>query len=177
MAKYTTYTKERLADALFDLIEVKPIEEVSISELAERAQVNRASFYRNFRSKEEVLLHRFASRYRAWEAANEELTSLEGDPYVQTREFFQFMLDERELMMTFHRTNTLGILLEFLDNLIGPTDDDRPEDAFYRSYHAYGVFGVYSKWIERGMQQSPEEMAALIVYQMHAPHESLIRAR
>ncbi len=175
MAKYTTYTKERLADALIELMVEKPLSEISISELADKAQVNRASFYRNFHSKDEILLHSFNARYRRWISRNEEMRSLEGDPYIQARGFFEFMLAERDFLLTLYETGSLGVMLRFLEELIGPTEDDHPQDAFYRSYHAYGAYGVYSEWIRQGMEQTPEEMAALLVYETNNPHGSLIR--
>lgn len=50
-----TYVIQHLTDAMLSLLSEKPIEDISISELIDRAGVGRASFYRNFKSKEDVL--------------------------------------------------------------------------------------------------------------------------
>ena len=44
-----------LASALLQLMKEKPYKKISISELAERAQLSRRAFYSNFSSKEDVL--------------------------------------------------------------------------------------------------------------------------
>lgn len=49
------YIKEQLAITLFDLIKTKEFSDISISELVNKAGVGRASFYRKYTSKEDVL--------------------------------------------------------------------------------------------------------------------------
>ena len=176
MATYTTYTKERLAEALLKLIEQRPLSEISISEVAETAQVNRTSFYRNFDSKEDILHFAFTKRLEAWKETHEVMRAFDGDPYLQTRDFFEFFLHERKLVLKlFHAGALDSILLRYLGEEIGPLEGDHPDDAFYRSYHLHGMFGIYLEWIRQGMTQSPERMAALVVYQMNQPHDGLIR--
>ena len=49
------YVIENITKALLKLLQEKPIEEISISELCKQAGIGRASFYRNFDSKEDIL--------------------------------------------------------------------------------------------------------------------------
>lgn len=49
------YVIRHLTDALLKLLHKKPLQEISISELCAQAGVGRASFYRNFDSKEDIL--------------------------------------------------------------------------------------------------------------------------
>ena len=48
--------KESLTEALFILMRKKPFEEITITEISKLAGVSRISFYRNFDSKEDVLV-------------------------------------------------------------------------------------------------------------------------
>ena len=50
-----SYVIEHITDALLKLMKDKPIEDISIRELCEVAGIGRASFYRNFNSKEDIL--------------------------------------------------------------------------------------------------------------------------
>lgn len=50
-----TYVKQQITSSLLALLDEKPIEGISVSELTQRAQVGRVSFYRNFNSKADVL--------------------------------------------------------------------------------------------------------------------------
>ena len=49
------YVIEHLTDAMLNLLAEKPINDISISELVDKAQVGRASFYRNYTCKEDIL--------------------------------------------------------------------------------------------------------------------------
>ena len=52
--------KDRLALALFSIMEHKVFGSISISEVAQAAEVNRSTIYRNFSGKEDIAKHRVA---------------------------------------------------------------------------------------------------------------------
>ena len=52
-------SKQWLLDALLTLMEEKDFQSITITELTERACLDRKTFYRNFRSKEDVLFLKF----------------------------------------------------------------------------------------------------------------------
>ena len=47
--------QRRTIRALFDLMDMKPFSEITVTEIIERAGIARASYYRNFESKEAVI--------------------------------------------------------------------------------------------------------------------------
>ena len=49
------YVEQKLAEALIELLNTSPLNEISVRELCNKAGVGRASFYRHFQSKEEIL--------------------------------------------------------------------------------------------------------------------------
>lgn len=50
-------TRKLLRDALVGLLMEKDFEIITVSDIAEQAMVNRATFYRHFRDKDDLLLH------------------------------------------------------------------------------------------------------------------------
>ena len=48
--------EERIALALLELLNVKPFDRISITEITEKASVSRVSYYRHFSSREDILL-------------------------------------------------------------------------------------------------------------------------
>ena len=50
-----TVAQERIAVALIGLLNEKPLDRISITEITEKAGVSRVSYYRHFSSKEDVL--------------------------------------------------------------------------------------------------------------------------
>ena len=61
-----TYVVEHLTNALLELLNEKPIHDISISELVEQAGVGRASFYRNYECKEDILKHLLNEKTAEW---------------------------------------------------------------------------------------------------------------
>ena len=62
------YVIEHITDALLKLLREKPIEAISISELCGQAGIGRASFYRNFNSKEDILRSYIHGLFQEWAA-------------------------------------------------------------------------------------------------------------
>lgn len=58
------YVIKHLTEAFLSLLAKKPIEDISISELVETAGVGRASFYRNYERKEDILKAYLNSLFR-----------------------------------------------------------------------------------------------------------------
>ena len=51
----TEMLDKQMGDALIELLKEKPISKISIEELTKKADVGRATFFRHFDSKEELL--------------------------------------------------------------------------------------------------------------------------
>ena len=57
--KTTEFLKECLSDALIQLMREKDFEKISIKEIADTAGVGRATWFRNYTSKNEALTFKF----------------------------------------------------------------------------------------------------------------------
>ena len=63
------FTKENIAYALVEIIKRKDFESITITEIADEANVGRVTVYRNFSSKEAILKYYFdifAKRFKIW---------------------------------------------------------------------------------------------------------------
>src|SRR5690348_9569714 len=56
-------SRRLLADALLLLVTEKPFGEITVQDIADRADMNRATFYLHFRSKEELLLSALTEQF------------------------------------------------------------------------------------------------------------------
>lgn len=65
------YVVEHLTNALLALLRDKPLEDISVSELCDLASVGRASFYRNFENKEEILRDYVHQIFTEWIEADD----------------------------------------------------------------------------------------------------------
>ena len=159
-----SYVIEQITRALTGLLRAKPIGEVSISELCAAAGVGRASFYRNFDSKEAVLQRQDEALLRRWQrdydTAKARALTEGREPDNLMVSLLMFYKENRDFYTLVYR-NDSRILLGTILKICGPV----PEDAnatYAKAFIAYGIYGAVSEWIRRGMTESAEELAALL---------------
>lgn len=153
------YVIEHITDALLKLLQDKPIGEISISELCDFAGIGRASFYRNFESKEDILRGYINKIFKEWtDVADKkenkplnELLSLMFAHFEKYRGFYS-LLNER---------NLICLLKDVIIGLCGPKPEHSKVEAYARAYVAYSLYGWIEVWFQRGMQESAEEIAGM----------------
>lgn len=153
------YVIEHITDALLKLLQDKPIGDISISELCELAGTGRASFYRNFESKEDILRRYINKIFKEWtEEADKkenrllnELLGLLFTHFEKHKDFYS-LLNER---------NLIYLLKDVIIGLYGAKPEHCKEEAYARTYFAYALYGWIELWFQRGMQESAEEIAGM----------------
>lgn len=154
------FLKECMADALLKLLKKKSIDEITISEITETADVARVTYYRHFTSKEEILYfkcHLIGSRW--YEALTPEQTA---DPVLLATSFFQLMASMQDILLTLYRQNLYHIILLSMYNSMHNNTKPEQENRMYSSaFLSFGMFGIMTAWISEGCQKTPEELAEL----------------
>ncbi len=154
-----TYVTEHITKSLLALLKDKAIEDISISELCGSAGVGRASFYRNFNSKEDILRGYINQLFYGWkndweQNNNMPLSAVIGmifEHFEQHRDFYQ-LLNERHLIY---------LLKDVILDIMGLRPDLPGGEAYAKAFVAYSLYGWTEVWFQRGMQESSEEMKQL----------------
>ena len=164
-AERNTYVKARITQAAIELLKEKPLADISISEIIGQAQVSRNSFYRNYSEKEDILRTHIRQLFLTWKADYEKSgKNTNQDLYCSLFEHlkenapFYLLLRERQLFRLFQET--------FLE-LNSPAPDQDNIIAYVISFVSYGTYGWIDEWMKRGMQESPQQMAAQLTAQGH----------
>ena len=89
---------ESVVEGLWELLEDKSFEKISVSELVERAGIGRVSFYRNYSNKEEVLKRSFNMELQAWLSERQiDLSDwTDGQLLSALRQFFDFWYEQQD---------------------------------------------------------------------------------
>ena len=89
---------ESVVEGLWELLEDKSVEKISVSELVERAGIGRVTFYRNFSNKEEVLKRSFNMELQAWLSERQiDLSDwTDGQLLSALRQFFDFWYEQQD---------------------------------------------------------------------------------
>ena len=153
------YVIDHITKSLLELLRDKPIDDISISELCDNAGVGRASFYRNFNSREDILKVYINKLFNEWKkdcekSPNPPLSTVIGSifgHFEQHRNFYD-LLSQRGLIY-------------LLKDAVIDIFELRPElsktEAYSKAFVAYSLYGWIEVWFQRGMKESAEEMRQL----------------
>ena len=153
-------TRECLTTALMQLMKEKPLDKITITELVARSGVSRTAFYRNYSTKEDILVD---IRNAITETSNNLLLrpELKDDPFLWFKECFRIVQDNADLirpildakitLADFFKNQSVFDLLYPNNNRMNRYKNLAIEAAFQR---------IIIVWFDEGMIESIDEMAS-----------------
>ncbi len=156
-----TFAKEQLLIATIKLLQTKNISEISVCELVNLAQVGRATFYRNYKSINDVLIKHeefleseFAKDYQNIENKNIVTFLYElSKHYVNNKEFY----------ITLHKQH----LTEIIGKTIGKHIKEQitPKNIVEKyglNFLIFGLYGWILAWLDDDMKSKPDELLTIM---------------
>jgi AcrR family transcriptional regulator len=167
-----TRTRDRLGDALIDLIQEKPFDDLTVQDVLDRAGVSRSTFYAHYRDKNDLFMSdvdEFLGHMAGMLSQRRESS----DRVAPVREFFAHVADQEKLHAALVES---GRIHEFTDLArdhfargIEQRLAERPrsggiEEDERRALSqalAGAMLSLMSWWLAHGRPESPEEMDRL----------------
>ena len=162
-------TKKALRDALLTLLEKKSINEVSVTELTNLADVNRATFYFYYTDLLDMLQQLQNESYHAFkeiiDESNATITTMDG--FIDYAERVLIYCRENENLVKFTVKNDTNnqlykkiqvLMLQNLPNSKEIFELDNPA-RYTTVYTLDAIVGVVIDWMEEGMKISPRDLA------------------
>lgn len=150
------YVTQHITIALLELMKSKHINNISIGELCDLAGVGRASFYRNFESKEDVIARELKKRLDEWW-----LSAIVKPDFNFVQALFEHYYENSDIYLLLYRQGLSHLSLQSVLSACGPKREQCNINAYESAFFAYGLYGWIEEWFKRGMQETPVEMAAL----------------
>ncbi|WP_429971832.1 TetR/AcrR family transcriptional regulator [Fructilactobacillus sp. Tb1] len=157
--------KNQIVKGLFKLLKKEKFSEISISKLIKTAGVARASYYRNFDSKEDILEFYFNNlrKDNIDEISSDEIVTLASAPDGAIKTFRIMYKKRKELKLLLD--NNLGdYIYRLITEMVLEKAGDMPADSIerYKLYFFSGaMFSVLVNWINSGAKESPEEISKI----------------
>lgn len=164
------YTRLIIEQSFLELLREKPVNKITVTELCEKAQINRATFYKHYLDipdlmekieeglfdqiresfgSEKIKLQAFLVKMMHYTRENQDrfmaLGGDHGDPNLMTKTF-QVCYE-----------SAYPLLAQNLVNL------KETEKEMLYGFLSYGAGAVLTWWIKNGMREAPEEVAQLIL--------------
>lgn len=149
-----TQTKEIIELSLFNLLKNKKFSNITILEITNKAGVNRSSFYRNYNSKEEIIINYLDRKTNEW--WNNQIKDKKGDVIFG---LFNHYYNEKDLLLLLYNSKLSYLLYQNILNCSGPKNNLENKIAYTNGWISGGIFGFLDEWIKRGCKESPKELA------------------
>lgn len=169
-----TRTKSALTKALFEMLGEKEFSKISITELAQRADVDRKTFYLHYQSPSEILEEFYAEQLCKLESAIRR-----EDVFGQTVDipgFFRVLNSVINENMELYRLLAKGptyssfetklqelMRREVAEQLTRRAEHIQPQEAhLYGVFFASAVLAVYREWLKGELQVEEDRLAQMV---------------
>lgn len=166
---FKSISKEYITKSLLDLMQEKPFKKITISEITDKAEIARRTFYLNYSSKEDVLNEYFEILFVDFlETYNIKSQSL----FDKANSYFKFWQNKYEFLVTLEKNQLFNSLIKIhvqkivLQDIFNPKKDlgkilSDSEAKVLAIFNSNGLCAMLEYWVNNNMSESTEEMASL----------------
>ncbi len=167
-------TKQILKDALIDLIVTRSFACITVKDMIEKADYNRATFYRHYSCKEDILRELMEEKQRGFTDAfqapfkNKRIIQL---PSLTASDLplFKYILENANFYRLLKTPKQLpGLQDKMMDTIVTlcresvthfHSPQSRINNDLMITFRAYGLFGLIREWILSDFEATPEYIA------------------
>jgi AcrR family transcriptional regulator len=165
-------TRDRLGDALVELLVQKPFDDITVQDVLDRADVSRSTFYTHYRDKNDLFLSDAEDFFESMATALSRLGD-KSERVAPVQELFAHIAEVRPfynaLVESGRMHDVMGLGQEHfargIEQRLNEIPRARPIPADRRAAIANGLagslFSLLTWWVHRGMALSPDEMDKL----------------
>ena len=161
----TDYLKECIADSMIRLMEQKPLEKINVEEITALAGVGRATYFRNFSSKADVLVLKLVSLWRMY--MQQVAFPKDGNDYDKALWFFSFCQSIQPILKLIYKNDQRTVLLDAYFQFTESMEEtaDGKNVRFLRMFMSYGSIGIVTEWARGGFRETPEELVGYCLFE------------
>ena len=161
-AEANQLSRECLQLALIQLMGKMPFDKITVTELVKFSGVSRQTFYRNYKSKEDILKE-MSEEIKCKLLDTMVSDKYRGDGYAWFYDLFQFIRDNRDLVELLYkgdiiRKNVLGFIPPGYQSVWDSADED---EKYVLIAYEGGLDAIVEKWFLAGMRESVDTMAGI----------------
>lgn len=167
-------TKKALAASLKKLLSKKPLDKITVTDIAEDCEVNRQTFYYHFKDIYDLVEWIFTSEatraldgkktYDTWQQGLSQIFE-----YVKANQAFvtgAYHSMNREHLERYLYSETYSLLIGVVEEKAAGMAVRDADKAFIANFYKYAFVGLMLEWIRAGMKENPaavvDELSILI---------------
>ncbi len=165
------YTREWTFEALYKLLEIKEYDKINISEIIIKAGISRATFYRNFRNKDDIVKIKVKMFFESFfqETFNSYKAIDHLDETYLINSFFISIDEHEKLISTVIKTNLEYLMETGILQIINTQKEkfyklvtaNENIDKYTMEIVASSAWTLVSKWIKTGKKEKASELVEI----------------
>lgn len=160
--------KESITNALFFLMQEKTLSEITVTEIIDRAKVARASFYRNYRSKLDVItvfISDILERFRN----GREMTSINYRSHQYVKKVLIYFRTYAQYLVDLYNANLISLVIDGVNAFQAALEGDAlvsPYKKYSVSIYGGALFNMALEWARGGCTEPVEDMVDIFCREM-----------
>ena len=155
------FLKECIADAILELLKTNPLDKISIIEITSKAGVGRATYFRNFSSKQEAITYKIISLWYQW-CEKRSISHKVRYTIDTAADFFEFSYNYKVLYKLLYNNNLQTTIYDAFYDVIMKQERSSPEEYYKSRFLSYGVYGIVDEWVKRDFEEKPNKIAVIL---------------
>ena len=168
------YTKMVLKDSFISLLEKKDISQITVKEICENADINRATFYSHYTDVydllkkiesellENVNVYLLQLYHKVKKVDEAELTEKIFAYIKENAKLCRLLLSERG-DLSFQKKIMILVYDKIINDLTDNSNISREDAEYVYSFAITGCVGLVQKWLDEDMKKSPRFMAGMVL--------------
>lgn len=158
--KTTEFLKECMADSLLLLMRQKSFAQITINEIAQTAGVNRSTWFRNFKTKNDAVIFKLTRLWFRW-ADDHGLKDCRRYTLDNAGAFFEFCASIQDVLEVIYHAELQSIVYESFYHVMMPQYGAGSAECYGARFYSYGLFGMLEEWVKRGFRETPAQLTSL----------------
>jgi len=163
-----------LKESFIDLLEKKDISQITIKEICENADINRATFYAHYSDQYDLLRKiedEFIDSIRDYLDELGQKNNKE-NPVLLTEKIFEYIKENAKLCklllserggLNFQKRVMMLVYDTVINELTGNSNISKEDAEYVYSFTITGCVGIVQKWLDDDMKKSPRFMAEMVI--------------
>lgn len=159
------YTRHYIVQALFRLMSEYEYEKIKVTDVALKAGVGRATFYRYFKTKNEVLIYYFEHYRKEFEFARRFYPRCKEDYVAVAESVFTMFKEHKDAFVLIRKARLEYIYLDYLNRQFAKMflREGREGSDYLPYIYAGMLFNISMGWLDNGCAEPPAALAETVV--------------
>lgn len=166
-----TRTKAAIRESFLSLLQKKPAEEITVTELAKVANIERKTFYLHYNNIQEIIdeietvvTEMIAEATKGLSVDSREYFAAITGVMSENFDYFSLIMQDPKYV-NYQNRGTVILRSALMEHYRETTSLDSERLELYADFYAAGISGIYVNWYQRKLSLSLEDLTDF-VYQM-----------